>query len=90
MLPRSGQADLVVLGDVLRRKILLQCRDQRDPKTALVEWLAYLQDRRNFYMDPVFHEQRSDAHLSIEAVRVSSWFDQFAAHLAEAFTKPAS
>jgi hypothetical protein len=41
-------------------------------------------------MDPVFHEQGSDADLSIEAVRVSSTFDQFAAHLAEAFANPAT
>jgi hypothetical protein len=55
-----------------------------------LEWLAYLQDRRSFYMNPVFHERGMDADLSMEAVRVSSSFDQFAAHLAEAFTNPAT
>ena len=32
MQPRSGPADLIVSGDVLRRMVLLQCRDQHDPK----------------------------------------------------------
>ena len=70
--------------------IVLQCRDRRDPKRALLEWLAHLQDRRNLYMNPVFHEQGPDADLSMQAVRVSSAFDQFAAHRAEASTNPAT
>ena len=91
MLPRSGPADLVVFGDVLRRMILLQCRDQHDPKKCAAR-VASLPSRSTKFLHEacvsrarpwtlIFLWRRSESPVRLTNLR---------AHLAEAFTNPAT